>query len=210
MSNFVIISPKGGEIVSPIPLIMQNISWFSADNIVAITAVIGCFTGCISFGMMLQKALKEKIKFQLKIEDSTIHFNKPINFGLDTETVRQGLIRVTSINLSYTPATIHTIKIYPKYQKNKEIIFWIRDTDSILIPYLNENEEKQFHEFSMSNQYDLPVRLEAFDAFSGFIFLRHLDVHPNEDLTLIVEFYVGKQKFKTECTLIPIEEYVGQ
>lgn len=189
-----------------ISLIMQNPSWFSTDNIVAITAVIGCFTGCISFGMMLHKTLKEKIKFKFKVEGNTIHFNNPKNFESNTKLERQGLIRITTLNLSYTPATIHRIKIYPKHQKSKEISLWIKEVNSMEVFFLDKNKEKQVHEFYMVNQYDLPVRLEAFDAFSGFIFLPHLEIQTNEHLTLIVEFYIGDKKFKTECTLIPIEE----
>lgn len=189
-----------------ISLIMQNPSWFSTDNIVAITAVIGCFTGCISFGMMLHKTLKEKIKFKFKVEETTLHFDNPKGYDLNSKSERQGLIRITTLNLSHTPATIHKIKIYPKHQKDKEISFWIKDVESMEVFFLNEEQESQIREFYMVNQYDLPVRVDGVDAFSGFIFLPKLEIQAHEHLALIVEFYVGDKTFKTECILTPIEE----
>ena len=123
-------------------LITQNSNWFTADNIVA-------FTGCISFLMLLHKTLKEKIKFKFKVEDTTIHFNDPKNFESNTKPKRQGLIRITTLNLSYTPATIHEIKIYPKHQKNKEISFWIKDVNSMWVFFLDKKKEKQAQELSL-------------------------------------------------------------
>lgn len=136
-----------------------------------VAALLGCITGTVSLVVSLRQLWMER--FSLKIhfyEDNNLYFDR-LDVCKSYKTQLQGLLCIQLENRSALPVTIHTIQIFID---GIEVSFQrFPESTLTLISDLTQDGGKRWVNYSMNQQITLPLRLDAFDAYKGFIFLPH-------------------------------------
>ena len=180
---------------------------FSNITITDITALIGCITGCVSLAINLRKLWTER--FSLKIHffrKDNLYFEKLKYSSCITEL--QGLLHVRFENRSSLPLTIHTILIF--IDGSKVSFKKFNNPPLKLTTIFKPDGGERWIEYSMDKQISEPLRLEAYDAYDGYLFLPH---YPSTSKTsqvvrMRLETTKGKKtRFSKIHLLKPIYEY---
>lgn len=133
------------------------------------SAYIGCATGLASLIITLRQIWLERFKLKIEFhENENLYFDKLESYKT-YRTNLQGVLRVRFINRSALPLTIYSMTVYIDGQGANVETF--KDDAIKLCTYINPDGDTELIEIPMDTQVTLPLRLDVYDVFEGFIFL---------------------------------------
>lgn len=134
-----------------------------------IIALLGCITGFISLTLSIRQVWLERFKLKIHFfENENMYFDR-LECCKNYRTKLQGVIRVRFENRSATPVTIFSLILSID---NTPVSTRTFEGNSFCITtYVHSDEKIESLEIPMDKQINLPLRLEPFDAYEGFIFI---------------------------------------
>lgn len=160
-----------------------------------ILSAIGCATGLVSLTITFVQLWKSKPKLEFEFMKDNCYFEKLPSMDESLGT-HQAIIRLITINKSSSPVTIYKIEA----TSNGEYIPWISPrSDEIKVSEEN-NQGKQTTTFRTISKYSIPITIEPYGVFDGFIFLPHLN-EPKGDIPLRLKLTSSSKTFVTNTTI---------
>lgn len=163
-----------------------------------ILSIIGCAVSFTSLVLHFYKFLCErsKIKIEFRNRDS-IFFNK-IDSYETYNTDYHCLIYMTIINKSLLPVTIYDIEA----SLNGNSLYFQRynGNELRLLAYTAKDRTTDFM-FDLSSQYELPLDLNPYAAYKGYLFIPLFKGPINEKETIELTIKTSRKAIKTSCTV---------
>lgn len=171
-----------------------------------ILSIIGCVTGVASLLINFYKILIERSKLDVKFHDELRQYFDKLENLSSFDTKFQGFVYITFVNKSSLPITIYGIDTFcnnkqffhRKYdEKNIELV-----TDFYSNNYFTETKRNTYE---MSSQVVLPLKLEPFSAFSGFMFFQVLPDVIEETQNIDFTIKTTRKTLKRSCSINKFE-----
>lgn len=134
-----------------------------------IPALVGCVTGIISLLISLRAVWTERFKLKISFfENENMYFDR-LECCKANRTNLQGIVHIRLLNCSATPITIYSLKLFIDGTPVRIEKF---DGDSFRITTcLYPDGTSESIEVPMNRQVIPPVRLEAYAAEEGYVFI---------------------------------------
>lgn len=160
-----------------------------------ILSVIGCATGLFSLIITVIQLWKSKPKLEFEFAKDNCYFEKLSSMSESFGT-HQALVRLITINKSSSPITIYKIEATSK----GKYLPWIspRSNEIEIIEKTALGEQRT--KFYTSSKYSIPIIIEPYGVFDGFIFLPHLE-SPTGDVPLQLKITSSSKTFKTSTAI---------
>ncbi|MCD7998964.1 MAG: hypothetical protein LUH21_17220 [Clostridiales bacterium] len=182
---------------------MEKIEIIQQITVTQIIAIIGCVTGCISLGITIFRFLSEQFKLKIKFSKTEDYFFERLKSFPNYNTKYQAAIRVEFINSSSYPLTIIDIigevnKTFIRFQEYPES--QLRILKSTNKPNVNLFDPEEYLVLPMDKQIILPLRLQPFDAYEGYMFFPFFPDIESEAATVILHIRTARRKkIKKRC-----------
>lgn len=162
-------------------------------------SLIGCITGIASLLINFYKALTERTKLKIEFDNNKcLFFQKLTNYS-SYKTNYQGFVYIRLINKSSFPITIYDIKTL---LFNKEIFFHKYKGNEIeLILKRKSATNYTAKPYDMTNQVTLPIKLEPFSVFQGYMFFDFLPDSFNKSVDFKFTIKSSRKTLKKSCSV---------
>lgn len=159
-----------------------------------IIALIGCITGVTSLLINLYNVVKTREKLKIKFRKNTNLFFDKLNSYQKCNTKYQAIICLDIINKSPTPTTVYQLKIKERLFNKENVNWWVFENDNFtLIDTYKDDWKYSKLEFDMTSKFDTPLKLQAYEVFSGCIFLPFFPDCEDKEKTLWLIFKTSRR-----------------
>lgn len=193
---------------------MEEISTMQQITVTQIIAIIGCVTGCVSLGITILRFFSEQFKLKIKFSKTEDYFFKRLKAYPNFDTKYQAAIRVEFINSSSYPLTIIDIigevnGTFIRFQEYPESqLKLLKSTNK---PNVNLVDPEEYIVLPMDKQIALPLRLQPFDAYEGYMFFPFFPDVESDTVTVVFRIRTARRKkIKKRCLVYyqkPIHYY---
>lgn len=170
-----------------------------------IIGLIGCVTGCITFGVTLSRFYSERFKLKISFSKNENFFFPRLDIYPTYKTTYQAAVRVRLVNHSSSPVTVFDIygKIDDKYLRfeayKESQLKILKSTNNPDVPLI---DPKEYTVLPMDKQIMLPLRLQAYDACEGYMFFPFFPDTNLEEIKVVFYFYTARRyKIKKKCSV---------
>lgn len=154
-----------------------------------IISIIGCITGVLGLAISINNALSRRKKLKITFFDKKecIYFDKLKNHS-DCNTKKQAIALLQIQNKSSLPITIHTIRFALNKEKSMPHRFY--PFENIVLPESKDTFERttRISIDTSGRQLELPIKLNAYEATKGYMFLSFFVFDDNLPHKIKVEF----------------------
>lgn len=175
-------------------------------NLPLVLSIIGCTTGVASLLINFYKVLVERTKLDIDFaENQCLYFNKLENYSTYNTTF-QSFIYIRLINKSSNPITIYDIQTYCN---DERVFHHSYNGSTIELVVLKSSKRTTVKQYDMSKQIKLPLKIDGFSVFQGYIFYDFLpDLH-NEIQEFNLTIKTSRKMLKKSCLVNKFETEIN-
>lgn len=161
-----------------------------------VLSIIGCITGVASLLINFYKVLIERTKLSVEFDQNQcLYFDKLESYS-DYNTKFQSFIYIRLINKSSNPITIYNIQTHCN---DKEIFHHSYNGSTIELVFFKNPNRTTIKPYNMDKQIKLPLKIDGFSVFQGYIFYDFLpDLH-NENQEFNLTIKTSRKIIKKSC-----------
>ncbi len=180
-------------------MLNKIISYLPKLSVSDFISILAFAIGCINLTITFHNQWKNKPRIKIIILEDSYFFEKLDKYK-NLYGNAHAFFRMQLINTSSAPITIYDINV--KHLNTSLNIKYLEETKIKLTdPKTKNNPYPCSITFDLSSQYKLPLRIEPYHVFDGFIFFGSLVVSGSNDIPLDIEIFTSRKKFKTKCKL---------